>query len=177
MKNLGLFASIVFLILLVLVLVACPGTNTVLSNLQNVVVASEAAIAVVEAIPGTSINPVVLSNISLYLSQLNSAIVTLQPVLASTTLTAAQKSAQIVAIISKAVAPDLPPGTPQSIIAAVNAVTQAVTTFLSNFVAASSGKMKVVSNSKVTLSQADLATLEKIVVRAQANTNKLKIKK
>jgi hypothetical protein len=174
MKN--LISTVPILCLILVLLVGCPSTSTLISVLENVVSAAEIAVPVIGA--ATGLNPATSAAIVSYLQEVNIATAQAATILAGTG-TSAQKAAEIAKAFA-AVANGckcVPAGTPQEIVSVVDAVAQAVLNFLANAttppVTASSGA-KAAKAPSFKVSASDRIALANIRSRALQNVDKLK---
>ena len=166
MKRLQIFP--IGVLILVLLLAGCQ-TSTVISSLESAVSAAEIAIPVIGA--ATGLNAKTSALIMAYLQQVNVATAEAATILANTSLTSAQKTAEIIKAFAGIAAGCncVPPGTPQEVVAVVNAVAQAVLNFLTNFQPAPAPPVAV------KVSAADATKLASLRARSEANITKLKV--
>ncbi len=152
-----------------LVLASCQ-PSTLVSSLEGVVAAAEVAVPVIGAAAG--IPAPALAAIVTYLRLVDAAAGQASTILAGAG-TAAEKSAQIVAVFSNITAGCncIPAGTPAAVVSVINAVTGAVASFISHF--ASKGILAA-QTVEVKVTPRDRVALSKIRLRAEENTAKLK---
>lgn len=137
------------------------GSNQVVTSLQLVIAAAEAAMTTLEATG--QIDPATATKITNYLTAVSTATSYAATELQSSD-TPAQKATKIVQEFASVTAPVLPPGTAQTIISVVQAVTQAVANFLASIQPASA----VSGSPALTLSSADRSKLQSIHARSEA---------
>ena len=165
--------TISIILVLVLITVGCQ-TSSSTQNLQAIVALAAGVTPLIASASGAP--PEVIVQIETYLITVNTAVSQATPILASTTLTQAQKAAQITALFAAIAVPNLPPGTPQNIAVAVTGVANAVAVFLMEFqpqpVAPASPKLVMKGATKV--SATDIKVLAKIQEKAEYNLAILK---
>jgi hypothetical protein len=144
------------LITLALVLTGC-GVSSVVTSLELVTAASEAAVGALEG--AGQITPATAMLIDQYLAQVSMATQFAATELASTDTTP-EKISKIASQFAGIAIPDLPPGTAQAIVLTVQAVAKAVAAFLMNI------QTPTPPASKFVLSDNDRAKLAQIRGRA-----------
>ena len=140
-------------------LVGC-GTSSIVTALEAVIAAAEAAVATLGAV-GT-IPPATVTLLENYLTSVSEATAFASTELASND-SPAVKATKIIQQFAMIAAPILPPGTAQVVVDVIQAVTKAIANFLSQIEAP---KTATANLSKLTLSDSDRAKLGKIHERA-----------
>lgn len=152
------------LIVLILTLASC-GASSVITGLELVTDAAEAAVTALAAtgqIPAPTVT--LIDN---YLSQVSSATEFAVTELESTDTTAV-KASKIIGQFAMIVAPDLPPGIAQGIVAAIQSVAKSVASFLATLGSPGTAPTAAQKLPNLKLSDSDRGRLDKIRVRAQA---------
>jgi hypothetical protein len=157
------------LIVAVLFLVGCSSSQVV-SSLGLVVSAAEAALPIIAASSGTSLDPAVVAKILTYLHSVNQAVTQASVILSApgTTQQHAVKIAAAFAGVAKG-CNCVPPGTPSNILAVIDGVVNAVANFLANFPATgpSASPSAAPAGPPIKLSGSDKAELVNIQRRAE----------